>query len=532
MKRNSLVFLVIIALIPVILTGIFGWRILCDEQRRSEVQFRELSQAGLVAIDQQIGATVRSKEIEFLQLFRTLHQQDLDNDTVVWQIPLVRQIWTVENGRVDASSSNGARPMLEKLLQHVSQITDEVPPSAQISKVGRATERLLVQSSAPEHQTAFNSKYGWFVWYADSAIRPVFWQMIDENTLYALELITPALLSDIVADLPQDRDPSFRIRLLGSNQEVLHQWGGQEPSATARPVAEIALSAPFGSWRLQQFALISQANRWAGTVFFVAALLLISTVTLGGAGLFYREHTREISAALQRVNFVNQVSHELKTPLTSIRMYAELLEQNLPDDDEENRRFLSIVTHESQRLSRLISNVLTFAGLSRGKQGIHLAPGCVDDVVRTVSATCQPALQSRGISIEMSLGAPSTVTLDTDLVGQILHNLLSNVEKYAADGQRVVITTRWQDGQSVITVRDFGPGIPQAAAERIFEPFYRVHSTLTEGVSGTGIGLNIARDLARLHGGDLELVPCTQGACFLCSLDTPLVEEPHEHLDR
>lgn len=532
MKHNSLILLVIIALIPVILTGIFGWRMLRDEQRRSEAQFRELAQAGLVAIDQQIGATVRSKEIEFIQLFRTLRQQGLDNNTVVWQIPLVRQIWTVENGRVDASSSNGARPMLEKLLQHIGQITDEVPPSAQTSKVGRATERLLVQSTAPERQTAAESKYGWFVWYAESAIRPVFWHMIDQNTLYALELITPALLSDMIADLPQDRDPSFRIRLLGSNQEVLHQWGGQEPSATTRPVAEIALSAPFGSWRLQQFAVFSQGNRWTGTLFFVAALLLISAVTLGGAWLFYREHTREISAALQRVNFVNQVSHELKTPLTSIRMYAELLEQNLPDEDDDNRRFLSIVTHESQRLSRLISNVLTFAGLSRGKQGLYLTPGCVDEVVRTVIATCEPALESHGIEIETVLDAASPVTLDADIVGQILHNLLSNVEKYAADGKRVVITTRQQDGQSFIAVRDFGPGIPPPAAERIFEPFYRVHSTLTEGVSGTGIGLNIARDLARLHGGDLELAPYAQGACFLCRLKTPFAEESHENFDR
>jgi signal transduction histidine kinase len=98
------------------------------------------------------------------------------------------------------------------------------------------------------------------------------------------------------------------------------------------------------------------------------------------------------------------------------------------------------------------------------------------------------------------------------------------VEKYAAGGARVEIATWQQREQSVICVRDYGPGIPKREREKIFQPFYRISHKLSDGVTGTGIGLTITRELTRLHGGDLELLPGSPGACFQVSLKTPEVE--------
>jgi signal transduction histidine kinase len=115
------------------------------------------------------------------------------------------------------------------------------------------------------------------------------------------------------------------------------------------------------------------------------------------------------------------------------------------------------------------------------------------------------------------------VSLDTDAVEQIVGNLVSNVEKYGAGGKHLELTSRHRGEQVEITVADRGPGLPPRERQRIFEPFYRVNDALTGGVGGTGIGLAISRDLARLHGGDLQLEPSQAGASFRLTLHCPLV---------
>ncbi|MFO1351841.1 MAG: HAMP domain-containing sensor histidine kinase [Gammaproteobacteria bacterium] len=132
----------------------------------------------------------------------------------------------------------------------------------------------------------------------------------------------------------------------------------------------------------------------------------------------------------------------------------------------------------------------------------------------------RPALEGKSVAIDFRAGAGADVSLDADALEQILNNLFSNVEKYAAAGGRLEVAT-WQEGDfSHIVVRDHGPGIPKRERERIFQPFYRIGAKLNEGVTGTGIGLTIARELARLHGGDLTLVAGGKGACFQVTLHT------------
>jgi signal transduction histidine kinase len=113
------------------------------------------------------------------------------------------------------------------------------------------------------------------------------------------------------------------------------------------------------------------------------------------------------------------------------------------------------------------------------------------------------------------------VEFDRDAVEQILGNLFSNVEKYAASGGRMEVTSTQQGTTTSIVVSDRGPGIPKGQEERIFAPFHRLSNKLSDGVAGTGIGLSIARDLARKHGGDLRVVPSAAGASFLLELQTP-----------
>jgi signal transduction histidine kinase len=143
----------------------------------------------------------------------------------------------------------------------------------------------------------------------------------------------------------------------------------------------------------------------------------------------------------------------------------------------------------------------------------------VDAQVARILQTFAPLLEQRGMVVEFKAGIGASLNYDASALEQILNNLLSNCEKYAA-GSGTLQVQSWREGAVIcIRVRDQGPGIEAAEQQRIFEPFYRSSNKLTDGVAGTGIGLGLARDLARAHGGDLSLEPCEQGACFLIRLE-------------
>jgi len=164
--------------------------------------------------------------------------------------------------------------------------------------------------------------------------------------------------------------------------------------------------------------------------------------------------------------------------------------------------------------------VLTFARQQRDKLTLRKSTGRVDEVIARVIERFSPVFAESGIEVTFDGSADSTVWLDVDAVEQILGNLLSNVEKYAADGGHLEIASRRQAEYTTIEVTDHGPGIPAASKKSVFRPFYRISDRI-EGRAGTGIGLSIARELARLHGGDVTLEPSDTGTRFQVRLHTP-----------
>ena len=251
-----------------------------------------------------------------------------------------------------------------------------------------------------------------------------------------------------------------------------------------------------------------------------AGLLALGVMLMGLTIYLYRESARELRDARQRVGFVNQVSHELKTPLTNIRMYAELLDRDINEDDTRARKKLDIIVSESQRLSRLIGNVLTFARQQRNTVKLHRQPGVVDEVVDDVLAQFGPSFDDKSIAVERNADAGATVRVDRDALAQIIANVVGNVEKYAAAGQHMRVDTSQDGATSTIVVTDRGPGVPASKREAVFAPFVRLEDGLTEGVAGTGIGLALARELAREHGGDLRIVPSKEGTVVELTLHT------------
>jgi signal transduction histidine kinase len=393
---------------------------------------------------------------------------------------------------------------------------------------------LPVPSAGTTGETA-TPQLGWYAWHWNAELHHIFWWRDAQAQVIGFELSPVMVLSDLIARLPATNNLSenSNTKLINSSGQIIYEWGQYTTKPDEKSLAMLPLSHPLGSWKLEYFAPTLTGTATTNTLSILIAVLVLGLALAALAIYLYREHQREIQVALQRVNFVNQVSHELKTPLTNIRLYAELLEtevNEIYEDEQEHegdkaRKFIAIITAESQRLSRLIANVLRFGQFQKSELKLNVQSAKVDEVIHRCITAFTPALQAKAIIVHLDLHVNIPVLLDVEALEQIINNLISNVEKYAASGRALHITSHYSNDLSSITVRDFGPGIATRERERIFEPFYRVSSLLTDGVTGTGIGLDIARQLARLHGGDLILQNVDIGACFLVTLRTTSAKE-------
>jgi signal transduction histidine kinase len=234
------------------------------------------------------------------------------------------------------------------------------------------------------------------------------------------------------------------------------------------------------------------------TLVYTLALLVLAA---GALGLFAVDRMVAVVVhfAERRSNFVASVSHELKTPLTAIRMYAEMLRDDLVPSEEKRREYYTTISDESERLSRLIHNVLEFSSLERGKRDMHVAVGQVGPVLAEAAEKLEPHARRQGFTLRLEVEPDlPAVRMDRDAMLQMLFNLLDNAFKYAraSEPREVVLEARSVQGRVVVGVRDFGPGVPSAHLRRVFEPFYRGEDELTRSAKGSGIGLALVRDLA------------------------------------
>jgi signal transduction histidine kinase len=216
------------------------------------------------------------------------------------------------------------------------------------------------------------------------------------------------------------------------------------------------------------------------------------------AGVAVWQGRREIKLARMRGDFVSGVSHELRTPLAQIRMFAETLVLGRVRSEAESRRSLEIILRESQRLSHLVDNVLCFSRTERGMVALHKQPVVIRKVFDELVESVEPFARARRTAIRVGVPADMTSMVDPTAVRQMLLNLVDNALKYGPEGQTIQVTASRDHGHVRFAVEDEGPGIPDAIADRIWDPFWRAPGSAQ---GGSGIGLSIVRDLARAHDG-------------------------------
>lgn len=424
-------------------------------------------------------------------------------------------------------------------LFSVQEELDLVPKRSEAEKSSPYSARLQISAqqelklpSAPSHTklsaAADNvdvSKSGWIAWFAESELQQVYWQQNNQGQVIGFALNPSRLVSDLINMLPDksqvEREnllPDAAIRLVNNRGEQSYIWGQIAGSDENIPLLKKhSLSHPLSSWHVEylSYGIAPAPTGWGGKLLW----LLLTACVLGVLGwLVYREQTRAMRLAEQRVNFVSQISHELKTPLTNIRLYTEMLQDQV-DENDTAERYLQVVDSESLRLTRLIDNVLNFSRLQKNVNHINRQP-C--DLVHCVSQCVdafRPAFDQKGLSVRIASDLKQSLTIDAALVQQIINNLLSNCEKYAANGQFIDINIWRERSNAFVRVQDYGEGIVLHEQDKIFKPFYRTSNQLADGITGTGIGLSIARSLAENHGGFLKVEASAEGACFLLCIE-------------
>jgi len=246
----------------------------------------------------------------------------------------------------------------------------------------------------------------------------------------------------------------------------------------------------------------------AGGVSFVYVLSAL-TLLMGIAGLvgIYRMVTVRLAYAERRQNFVSAVSHELKTPLTAIRMYGEMLRDGLVSNEEKRQHYYEVITNESERLTRLVNNVLELSKLERRDRSLSPVAGPLLPVLEEAREVVTPHAADEGFAIDLDVAAdlPDAI-YDRDALLQVLFNLIDNAVKYSKSAQtrEILLRARQKDDVVEISVSDQGPGVSEAHLKHIFEPFYRAEAELTRRSRGTGIGLALVRGLIESMGGSVR----------------------------
>lgn len=308
------------------------------------------------------------------------------------------------------------------------------------------------------------------------------------------------LISQVLRGSPQKKDNALSIT---------------QPLSSLAPHFFISVSP-------EQPNVIEQFITRNRIISFALILLFISGMIFGFV-LVLRDVGREKQLTQIKMDFISSVTHELKTPLTSIRLLAETIRLQRVKDHKSKQDYLNTIGHEAERLSRLINNVLDFSRIEKGSRQYTFEPANLSQLVHTALATVEFTLKENDFRLTKNIESNVTAIVDADALEQALLNLLSNSIKYSQERKDISVEV-WQDEQYVhLQIKDRGVGIAPSEHEKIFEKFYRSENTS----SGAGLGLTVVRHIVDAHGGRIELdSDINRGSTF--TLVIPLERNSHE----
>ena len=462
----------------------------------------------------------------------------------------------------------------------------------------------IAPSEAEFRQLIGEDNEGTLARFVDNKLSVLFWYRppLNPDYVFGAQIALPRLAKELQT-VVQEVEPTLReeicVALLDDMAKPVALSHPGFHAAWKRPFVATEIGETLPHWELGVYLLNPAKLTQSAHILKLTLGLLIGVLLLAigvGSWLIVADLNRQLTLARQKTDFVSNVSHELKTPLTSIRMFSELLAEGRVSDRAKQRSYLGIISAETARLTRLINNVLDFARIDRGEKKYNIQKCDLVSVVRETADTYRPHLEASGFQFTCELPElPVFVNGDRDALAQVVVNLLSNAEKYSDTRKEIALSvnpvgtqglpessrrfplspseveragkgpplpsgsggqdlpescgglplspsqeeragergptlpssSRAQGAKTVrgilsfveVRVLDRGLGVPAGSGEKIFEQFYRAHDSLSNGIQGSGLGLTLARQIARAHGGDVTYEPREGGgSCFTLRL--------------
>jgi signal transduction histidine kinase len=552
MTQRPVICFAVLILLPTLLVGGLTAHLLGHERTRLENSRADLLESRVQLLAGEAAVLLQNLRQPYLNQLPAVQASTRRETLEKWmrEDPLVRQAFHLApSGELLLPAPGQARTEEERRFlqrydalfsgripwteppEEVSEMEAD-PPSDAPSRSRRKDGRLSLPSflgtsvKTPASTMAFAdageaARAEWMSWFWEDQPHVLLWATDPETgERYGLEMETMALLAELIPRLPRPGD-GLTLALVDSRGNVLHQIGPADLEKEWNMKRTVPLGAVLPHWEISLIDTQSDAGAAAillPLLYAVIAVILLTSIGFG-AVLLVREARRQKLDAERKTSFVSNVSHELKTPLTTIRMYAELLKEGRISSEEKKAGYLDTIVEESGRLGRLISNVLDFSRLEQATKHYTRSTFDLNELLQEIQSRQAHRVQESGMALNLTL--PDGVTeleSDRDAVEQTLLNLIDNAMKYAAEGKVIDLTLDRSPTDARIQVRDRGRGIQRPHREKIFEKFYRIDDSLTAASGGSGLGLAISRKMIRELGGDLILEPESPGACFTLRL--------------
>jgi signal transduction histidine kinase len=325
-------------------------------------------------------------------------------------------------------------------------------------------------------------------------------QIYRQGFVLRLQLFLDHLFAVHYTPQPIARYARLTLKAVGFNA-VRDRSDASDESVAGDWIAGRTFPAPFSFMAADMHALSPAPSPARQTL--TLALVILGVVMVAGLVTLYHSARTVLDLSERRSRFVSAVTHELKTPLTNIRMYIEMLEQGIAATPEREQEYFSILNSEGARLSGLINNVLELSRLEKQTRRFDLKDGDLTDVLADVQSVMAESLAREGYKLAIRAGQLPVFAYDREVLVQVLINLMENSIKFGRHlpEKRIRIAAQAADDWIRVAVSDTGPGIPHRSLKLIFDDFYRVDNDLSSTTGGTGIGLALVKKFILAMGG-------------------------------
>lgn len=406
---------------------------------------------------------------------------------------------------------------LESLKMSFQQLVEE--EKEQIER----TEKLLVfqENAALDLLSRTAQESGWtqnatkrFTLKVDRQyFQPILLKEDVENTtqstrLWGFLIDQNSLTSEIEKSILDNINSSKKIGWIVRDREGLSLLGSE-----VFPVGSINAQANFkGNFPEWQLELSQQDPRLfenfltskRGIYFFM--FLLIGGILIFGSILIVRTVSRELDLALMKSDFVSTISHEFKSPLTSIRQLAEMLQSGRVPSDKRRQKYYDVLVEQSERLTLLTDNVLSFSKMEEGKKSFVFESLDMGTLLKNIVSAFQDRISHENFSLELDIkGSLPSISADGSALTQAINNLIDNAVKYSWETEKAKIYSFVEENDLIIAVEDFGFGIRSEEVDKVFDRFYRGGDELTRTIKGSGLGLTLVKQIVEAHKGSISV---------------------------